>query len=379
MSVAVVHDHLVQRGGAERLLLSMIRAFPEASVHTSFYEPGATHPALAEAGVRTLPIDRLAPLRRRHRMVAPLLAPSFSRLRLDEDLVLCSSAGWSHGVQARRGAKVVYFHAPARWLYARDGFLDAAGPAVRLAAAATNRPLLAWDQRAARSIDGFVANSPETAARLRDAYGVDAPVVPPPVLIDPDGEQRAMPRVDPGFALVVSRLIAYKHVEAVVRAFAGRPDDRLVIVGTGPEAARIRQLAGRNVTLLGTVDDAELRWLYAHARVLVSAAHEDFGMTPAEAGSFGTPVAVLRYGGHLDTVLEGTSGTFFDQPEPDAIREAVDRVDDTWWSTEAIEDHARSFDERAFAARLRRIAAEHVGEAALGPAPQEPARQGTRS
>lgn len=369
MTVAVVHDHLVQRGGAERLLLSMLRAFPGAPLHTSFFDGGATHAEYQGIDVSTAPIDRAAVLRRHHRLVAPALAPTFTRLKLHEDLVLCSSAGWSHGVTATRGRKLVYFHSPARWLYATDAFLDAAGPVVRLGSAAARRPLLRWDQRAAATIDGFIANSSVTAERIRDAYGVDAPVLPPPVLVAPDGERSPAPGIEPGYVLVVSRLIAYKHVDATVRAFADRPHDRLVIVGDGPERDRLAELAGTNVTLLGSVDEPRLRWLYANARLLVSAAHEDFGLTPLEANAFGCPVAVLRFGGHLDSVRAGTNGVFFDRPTSAEVDDAVERADATTWSRSVLQDHARSFDEARFIARLRAVAAHHVGADALGPEP----------
>ncbi|CAN5749866.1 glycosyltransferase family 4 protein [soil metagenome] len=367
MSVAIVHDHLVQRGGAERLLESMVRAFPGAALHTSLFEPAATHPGLAQLDVTTRPIDRVAFCRRHHRLVAPLLAPSFSSLHLDEDLVLCSSTGWSHGVRARRGAKLVYFNTPARWLYGADAFLADAGPLLRLATRATRRSLLAWDRRAVAGMDGCIANSSEVARRVQDAYGIDPPVVLPPVLVDVSGPRTPVGDLAPGYALVVSRLIAYKQVEAVVRAFADRPDDRLVVVGDGPEAARLRSVAGPNVALLGSVQEPELRWLYANARLLVSASFEDFGLTPIEAGAFGLPVAVLRAGGHLDTVAEGRTGAFFDAPEPDAIRAAIDQVDATPWTRTALVEHAASFDEAGFARRLRDIAADLVGVEVLGP------------
>ena len=380
MSVAVVHDHLVQRGGAERLLPAILGAFPGAPLHTSLYDPATTHDAFRAIDVTTRPIDRVAFLRRHHRAVAPLLAPTFSRLRLDADLVFCSSAGWSHATVATEGAKLVYFHAPARWLYAEEAFLGAAGPFVRLAAAATRRPLLRWDQRAATTIDGFIANSTETARRLREAYHVDAEVVPPPVVLDPSGAQTPVPGIEPDYALVVSRLIGYKHVDAVVEAFSLRPDDRLVVVGDGPEAARIRADLPANVTLLGLVDEPQLRWLYANARLLVSAAHEDFGMTPPEAGAFGLPVAVLRHGGHLDTVLEGETGAFFDQLDPVEISDAIDQVDAWHWDTATIRSHAASFDALGFADRLRAIATRHVGAGALGPTPlRPPAERPTRA
>ena len=123
-SIALVHDYLTQRGGAERVALSLTRAFPGAPLHTSLYEPAATFPAFAAVDVRPLPLNRLGPLRRNHRLALPLLAPAFSRLRVDADVVICSSSGWAHGARVT-GRKIVYCHTPARWLYQPGRYLRA--------------------------------------------------------------------------------------------------------------------------------------------------------------------------------------------------------------------------------------------------------------
>ena len=117
--VAIAHDYLTQRGGAERVVLAMLRAFPGATVHTLLYDPEGTFPEFREAHVVTSPLNRLGPLRRDHRLALPLLAPSFSRLEIAADVVVCSSSGWSHGARVE-GRKVVYCHTPARWLYQPD-------------------------------------------------------------------------------------------------------------------------------------------------------------------------------------------------------------------------------------------------------------------
>ena len=133
MTVVLVHDYLTQRGGAERVVLSMTRAFPHAPLYTSLYDPRATFPEFGEIDVRTLPINRLPPLRRHHRAALPLLAPSFSSLRISADVVICSSSGWAHGARVE-GRKIVYCHTPARWLYQSDRYLRGRSQPVHTAA-----------------------------------------------------------------------------------------------------------------------------------------------------------------------------------------------------------------------------------------------------
>src|SRR3712207_587382 len=114
--VVFVQDHLVQRGGAERALLSMLRAAPGSPVVTAFYRPEACYPEYREQRIETMPVDRVALLRSHHRTSMPLLPLAFSSTRLDAEVVFCCTSGWAQGVRVT-GRKVVYFHALARWLY----------------------------------------------------------------------------------------------------------------------------------------------------------------------------------------------------------------------------------------------------------------------
>lgn len=359
-SVAIVHDYLTQRGGAERVVLAMHRAFPEAPLHTSLHHPDGTFPELASIDVRTSALNRVGPLRRSHRLALPLLAPSFEAMRVDADVVLCSSSGWAHGVR-HRGAKVVYCHAPARWLYQAERYLREVPGAARHVTRALGPPLRRWDRRAANSAARYLTNSRYMQAAIAETYGIEAEVLAPPHGVDPSGPTVPVEGLEPGYLLCVSRLLPYKNVDVLVRAVASLADHRLVVVGRGPDAERLRSMAPPGTRFLAGLDDTELRWVYANARALVGASHEDFGLTPIEAAAFGVPVVALRFGGYLDTVVEGETGVFFDEPEPAAVADAVRRADATTFDPVRLRDHAAAFAEPVFRERLRAVVAESAG------------------
>ena len=349
--LALVHDYLTQQGGAERVVLALAEAFPSAPIHTSLYDPDGTFPEFSRYDIRTLPLDRLGILRSHHRLALPLLAPAFSRLRVDAEVVICSSSGWAHGAHAS-GRKIVYCHTPARWLYQADRYLAGSPRWAAATLSVLTPPLRRWDRRAAASADRYLVNSRAVRARVADLYGIDADVVPPPVDMTAGGDAEPVAGIDPGFVLCVSRLLPYKNVEAVVEAFRLLPDQRLVVVGTGPLAQQIAASAPANVTVLGRVDDAGLRWLYRSSIGLVAASYEDFGLTPVEAAGFGRPTAALRWGGFLDTIVEGSTGLFFDEPEPQLIAKAVDRLAATSWQTDTLTGHAGQFSTARFVERI---------------------------
>lgn len=359
VKVAVVHDYLTQRGGAERVVLSMLKAFPSAPVHTSLYHPEGTFPEFGEATVRTFPLDRSGTLRRNHRLALPLLAPSFARHSVDADVVICSSSGWAHGVGVS-GRKVVYCYTPARWLYDGHRYLGQHHGMVSRLVAGIRPALVRWDQRAAASANRYLTSSVAMRDKIRAVYGIEAEILHPPPNLDPTGPQVPVEGMEPGFFLCVSRLLPYKNVDRIVEAFAELPRERLVIVGSGPEGARLQAMSGPNVTFLASVPDEELRWLYDAARAVVAASYEDYGLTPLEGAAFGSPAVVLRAGGFLETVVEGTTGVFFDEPRPDQIVHAIRTAKKTDWCPSEMNNHTRGFDEARFVARLREIAADEA-------------------
>jgi glycosyltransferase involved in cell wall biosynthesis len=355
--VAIVHDYLTQRGGAERVVLSLTDAFPDAPVHCSLYLPDGTFPDFAQMDVRPSPLNRVALLRQNHRIAFPVLAWTFSHLEIEADVTVCSSSGWAHGVKST-GRKVVFCHNPARWLYQPQQYLGSmAGPAA-VALGPAFAGLRHWDRKSAATADRYIANSRAVAARIKTAYGFDSDVVFPPPALDPTGPEAPLDGVEPGFLLCVTRLLPYKNVDAVTRAFALLPGERLVVVGTGPVAANLKKSAPANVRFVGSVNDQQLRWLYANSLGVIAAAYEDFGLVPLEAASFGKPTAALRWGGYLDSVDEGISGLFFDQPDPDSIAQAVFLLQRRSWSSSVAMAHAERFGRPAFIRRLQGIVKE---------------------
>ncbi|MGW5242040.1 glycosyltransferase [Monashia sp. NPDC004114] len=368
--MAIAHDYLTQRGGAERVVLAMHRAFPDAPIHTTLFDPEGTYPEFSDARILTSPINRIAPLRRDHRAALPLLPYAVSRLRVDADVVIASSSGWAHGVPTS-GRKLVYCHAPARWLYQTDAYLG--GPASETtrgkALLALSGWLRRWDRRAAESADRYVANSTVVRDRIEAAYGIAADVLPAPYGIDPLGEQTTVAALADwadGYLLLVSRLLPYKNVDVAMAAVRDLPE-RLVIVGSGPLEARLRAEAPANVRIVTGLSDAQLRWTYARALALVAPSLEDYGLTPLEAAAFGVPTVALRAGGYLDTVDEAVNGQFFDTPTAEDLRAAVVAARRRTFDTDAVRAHAEHFSEPVFHQRLR----GHVEQVLGGKPPVE--------
>lgn len=352
--VAIVHDYLTQRGGAERVVLSLCKAFPDAPVYSSFYHPEGTFPEFGERDVRPLWLDRAGALRKRHRVTLPVLPFVFSTSRVDADVVICSTSGFAHGIRTR-GQKLVYCHSPAKWLYRRDDYLGAHPSKVAPGMLRLLSPFLrSFDRRAAQSADKYLASSTFVASQIDEVYGIEAEVLFPPGGLATEGPCEPVAGVAPGFLLMVARLMAYKNVAQVIEAFRRLPELELVIVGQGPERDTLVADTPDNVKFVGGVSDATLRWLYMNCAGLVAASREDFGLTSVEAASFGKPVAALRWGGFLDTVIPYT-GVFFDTPEAKPIAQAVHRLLGQAWNETAIRKHAEAFSELRFIDRMRRL------------------------
>jgi glycosyltransferase involved in cell wall biosynthesis len=352
--VAIVHDYLTQRGGAERVVLALSRTFPSAPIYTSVYEPRLTFPEFADRHIQTTPLQRVPMVRRHHRIGLPLYPAAFGRLHVPAKVVICSTSGWAHGVTAD-GTKVLYVYNPARWLYQADEYVRGIPFWQQACLRAGAGWLRSWDRKAARSAHRVVAISRVVQARIRSSWGIESTVVYPPHGADVDGAQEPVPDLEPGFLLCVARLLPYKHVDAILAAMEILGRDRLVVAGEGPLRQQLEAAAPTNVWFLPGVSDAGLRWLYANARLLVSAATEDFGLAPVEAMAFGTPAVAIRKAGYMETVIEGQTGVFFDHAEPGDIAAAVRLADQESWSRERLRAHAERFSEGAFSARLSQL------------------------
>lgn len=326
MKIAIVHDWLYVVGGAEQVLKELLTCYPGADVFTIFdtMRP-EDHEKLGIGRVHTSFLQKMPGIARHHRLYLPLMTIAVEQFDLsDYDLVISSSAAVAKGVLTGPDQiHIAYVHSPMRYAWdLQHAYLAQAGMARGLKGALARivlHWLRMWDTRTANGPDVLIANSAFIARRIRKTYGREARVIHPPVNLS----EQSLPVARDDYFFAASRLVPYKNIEQIVRAFATMPDLRLVVAGDGPLAQHLRAIAPPNVSFAGFVSDAELRRLMARARAFVFAAEEDFGIVPVEAQAEGTPVLALRRGGARETVVEYVTGLFFDRPNPEAIAACV--------------------------------------------------------
>jgi glycosyltransferase involved in cell wall biosynthesis len=361
--VAIVHDWLTGMRGGEKVLESICALYPAATVFTLVHVRGRVSKAIEAHPIRTSAAQWLPGARRLYRQYLPLFPALVEWLDLDGfDLVISSSHCAAKSViAAGQAVHVCYCHSPMR--YAWDQFGAYFGPAqVGRLRHTLLRPVMArmarWDAATAGRVDAFVANSRYVAGRIRRYYNRRSTVVYPPVdttFHRPADNQRP---VDPGF-LVVSALVPYKKVDVAIDA-CQRVGAPLKIVGEGPEAPRLRRLAGSNVEFLGRRSDEELRTLYQQASALLLPGIEDFGIVPVEAQACGCPVIATGTGGATETVVDGETGLLVDEPSAAGFADALARVAGLHLDPTRIRQQALRFSRDRFTAGFKAAVDEAV-------------------
>ena len=352
MKLAVVCSYLTQYGGAERVLEVIHQMYPEAPVYTSMYLPDRLPDDYRTWDIRTTCMQRLPFKNKLNKAYLPLYPRAFEKLDFSGyDTVLSVTSGFAHGIVTPESTRhVCYCLTPARFLWNFDGYVarEGMGSFTRSLLPGLIRRLARWDCMAAERVDDFVAISTCVQQRIQNSYGRESSIIYPPVRI-PEHYEPA----DVGdYYLVVSRLIPYKRIDLAVRAFTklGIP---LHIIGDGRDRAALEAEAGPKVSFLGFLSDDEVAEEMRHCRAFVFPGEEDFGITPVEVMGRGRPVVAYKAGGALDTVVEGLCGTFFDEPTPESLAEAIQRIEEMTFDSEKIVAHARRFEESHFCEALR--------------------------
>jgi glycosyltransferase involved in cell wall biosynthesis len=346
--VALVHDWLTGMRGGERVFEVLCELFPAADVFTLVHVPGSVSPAIERHTIRTSFVQRLPRSATRYRHYLPFFPAAMEAFDLSGyDLVVSSSHCAAKGVRTPAGCvHLCYCYTPMRYIWDQYGEYFGPGRAslpVRAAMALVRGPLQRWDLRTARNPHRFVAISENVRERIRRIYGRPSDLIYPPV----DTARFAVSRGDGEFDLVVSALVPYKRVDLAVRAFT-RSGEPLVVVGTGPEEARLRAMAGKNIRFEGWVPDRDLGAYYARCRALIFPGEEDFGIVPLEAMASGRPVVAYARGGALETVTEGVTGVLFERQTEEALLEAVTRVRQAGIDPEVARSAAEGFDRARF-------------------------------
>ncbi len=371
--VAIVHDWLDTWRGGECTLAEICSTYGDAQLFALVdFLSDADRSKLGGRRAVTSFLQRLPFARRGFRNLLPLFPRAIESLDVSAfDLVISSSHAVAKGVRThRRQLHVCYCYTPMRYAwdlreqYLRQTGMDR-GPRGWLVRRTLDR-LRAWDRAASERVDHFIAISQHIAARIRRCYGRESTVIYPPVAAaaaTPAATVAATPAPDrppargPAY-VTVSQLVPYKRVDLIVEAFRRLPERELVVIGDGPERARIEAIAGPNVRLLGRVPDRERdRWL-AGARAFVFAAEEDFGIAPLEAQSAGTPVIALARGGALETIRglddAAPTGVLYADQTADAIVDALHafEANQARIQSPACAENVRRFDPQRFRREL---------------------------
>jgi glycosyltransferase involved in cell wall biosynthesis len=360
VKVALVHDYLNQAGGAERVLGVLHGMFPTAPIYTTIVDHDVLWPSLRDADIRTSWMQRLPGLRKHFKKYLPFYPRAIEGFDLREyDLVISSSSAFAKAARAGSGAlHVCYCYTPMRFVWDFDHYATQEGLTriTRLALRPLIRRLGRWDLATRDRPDVYLTSSSAVQERIQRIYGRSSEIVCPPV----DSDRYAVTDSDEPYYLVVSRLNGYKRIDIAVRAFNAL-GHCLLVIGDGPQRARLEAIAKPNVRFAGRLADADVARHYGRCRGVVFPGEEDFGIVPLEANLSGRPVVAYRGGGALDTVHDGRTGVFFERPDPVSLAEAVRRCDQIRWDKRALRQHGEQFSEQAFRARFLSVLEKALG------------------
>jgi glycosyltransferase involved in cell wall biosynthesis len=347
MKIALVHDYLTQRGGAERVFELLCNHFPTADIYTSVYDRQNTID-LGDRQVHTTFLQNIPATRKYFRLFAPFYYSAFSSLNLKEyDLILSSSASFAKGVQKRSDALHICFcHNITRFLWDTNTYLREYGaysflkPVIEL----VFKKMRQQDVFYAQSPDYYIANSTTVAKRIQDTYKKDAVVVNYPI----DDRRFTFSDQKDDYCLVSSRHLSYKRLDIIIDAF-NLLKLPLIITGEGPETKQLQARSQSNIKFLGHVSDRDRCNLMAKAKFVIVAALEDYGLVPIEANASGTPVIAYGAGGVMDTQVSGLTGILFEQQTSESLKNAIIEAQEINWDYAKIRDHAISnFSESVF-------------------------------
>lgn len=355
MRVALVHDYLVQYGGAERVLECLAEIFPPAPIYTLVYDEKLFKNIFGKRKIYTSFLQSLPFSKSHHRSFPVLMPMAIESFDLSAyDLVISDSNSYAKGIITNTETlHICYCHTPMRYAWDDCHSYAQAFPfsfiTRKLVPVAMNYIRL-WDKISSERVDKFIANSAFVSRRINKYYRREAAVIHPPV--DISFYKKSSGHEKENYFLVVGRIIPYKRFDLVVEAFnvLGFP---LKIIGDGPEAGRLKKKARKNIQFLGWLSDEETRNYYGRAKAFIFPQEEDFGIVLLESMASGTPVIAYRGGGALEVVKEGLNGIFFDEQSAGSLTSAVKRFQNLAFDKNAIMNSVADFDKEKFKRRIK--------------------------
>jgi len=355
MKIALVHDYLVQYGGAERVLEAFTEIWPYAPIYTLLHDPEAMHGKFSDKRIYTSFLQKSRFARKHHRLFPPLMPIAIESFDFSKyDVVLSDSSSYAKGIITRpETLHISYVHTPMRyaWDDCQKYTQDFGFPRfIKKLVPFFMNPIRIWDKTSADRVDHYIANSEFVRSRIAKYYRKESEVIHPPVEIAafsvaPESERKE-------YFLMVGRLIAYKRHDIAIRAF-NELQLPLKIIGRGPEFDRLKKIAGPTIEFLGRVPDEALPKYYAECQAFVFPQEEDFGIVAEEAFASGRPVIAYRGGDIVEHLEEGKMGEFFDEQTTESLVAAIQKFQAARYDGEFIRSRAERFDKAVFQAKIR--------------------------
>ena len=359
MRIALVHDALINRGGAERVFQVLCEMFPDAPVYTSVYFPNKTFSYFKKKCIRTTLLQKVVATERALKALFPLACFLMQKMDLSEYDIILSSSTFCGKYAHRKGVKhICYCYTPFRLLWDPGSYLESVGVNSKVKMV---KPVLSilrkWDYSAAQKVTKFIAMTRETQERIQTAYSRKSVIIAPPL----DCQKYNIGIVGGEYFLVVSRLEPYKKVEIVIEAF-NKLKLPLKIVGTGTMADQLKRDARSNIEFFHSISDEDLQELYQKAVGIILPQREDFGLVPLEANAFGRPVICYGKGGVETTMIPyseenkslATALFFYDQTV-ESLMLSIGRFEKIEFNQKALVENARRFDVSIFKDKILEI------------------------
>lgn len=352
--IAIVHDWLTNYAGAEQVTKSFLEIFPDAPIYTTLYKPERFPKIFRNRKIYTSSLQKYSFIP--HQLLYPKMGKAFEEFDLSNyDLILTSSHASSKGVITKpETLHVCYCHTPTRYLWShyfeymdqmQFGLLN---PIIKRRMPKIAHRLRLWDRLAADRVDVWIANSENTAKRIRKYYRKKATVIYPPVNTSMFKPSKTMGN----YYLICSRLIPYKKIGLVIAAF-NELGKKLKVVGTGPLEKELKKIAKNNIEFLGRISDEDLKKYYSEAKAFIFPAEEDFGIVPIESMASGRPVIAYGKGGAIETVIDDSTGIHFKKQTKESIIKAVKTAENTNFDSKKIRSYALKFDTKNFKKNIK--------------------------
>ena len=361
MKVALIHDHLAQMGGAEKVLQVLTEMFLDAPVYTFLYEKENIEKNFPNIHIKSSIIQKLPGSVKHYKWYMPFMPMAVEFFDLtDYDLVISNTSSFAKGVITNSEClHICYCHTPTRYLWSNThqyiNELKYNKYFKKIISLVLNYVRI-WDKAAADRVDFYIANSKTVQKRIKKYYRRDSTIIYPSI----EENQFYISEKQGDYFLTGCRLVPYKRNDIVIEAFKklnleSEKKYKLKIFGDGIDMERLKKITGndKNIEFLGRVTDKERNKLFSECKAFINPQREDFGITIVEAMASGRPVIALNQGGAKETVLEGETGIFFDNENPEAIASAIKKFPNIVWSPYKIREHALKFSKSRFKQEIK--------------------------